>query len=633
MRRSSGLITSLAALALLMLAGSFTPLKAEILMANVQGSPLAETPPITNLNATGGFNIAIDVTRDTAGNITAGKISFIAQFVFPGSVEIVGFHIHEGAAGVAGPVRFNTGITGTTSITFASGVGLVSRDATAVDPVILARLLANPAGFYINIHSAANPGGALRGQFTTLTETQTTTVAMSPAQEVPAITGLDATGVGTLTFNPTRNAQGVVNGGNVTFTIDYNFPGAINVVGLHIHEGAAGANGPIVFDTRAGTASNPIASATGKGFLSYTVPILSAAQISALTRCLASPAGFYVNLHTNNNPGGAIRGQLTALNRAAVIAQASKYVLPTGTTPATVTLTVTGLDTLSLLASTVQINGQTATAAPDLTTGNVNVTVPAALVTNAGVLNVQVKAPNGALSLPLSIPVVPAASLNSQAVAVVDAASFRAGASAESIASAFGTKLSSALAIGTSTVLPTVLDGTTVYINGVNAPLFFVSPGQINFAVPVGTVSGPAAIVIVAKDGTVSQGLVAVRDIVPGIFTRLTNGTGAPAAVASTDNGTTFTVAMSNADGSPVEVSAGNIIVLFATGMRFKSGEVTATAGGVTGSPSFVGAQGSLLGVDQINLTIPQSMAGKGEMDLVFSVDGKQTNPVKIKVK
>lgn len=638
MRRNSGLIASLAALVLLMLASSFTPVRAQTtqtLMANVLGSPLAETPPITNLNASGGFNIVIEVTRDGAGNITAGKISFIAQYNFPGSVEFTGFHIHEGATGVAGPVRFDTGITGTTSVTDADGVGFLSRDAVMVDPVVLGRLLANPAGFYVNLHTRANPGGALRGQFTSLTETLSTTVQMTPAQETPPITGLDATGVGTITLNPTRNAQGVVNGGNATLTVDYNFPSAITVTGLHIHEGAVGVAGGIVIDTRAGTAANPVVSSTGKGFLSYTVPITTALQIGALTRLLANPTNFYINLHTQANPGGAIRGQLTALNRAPVIALSNRYALPTGTAPATVALTVTGLSTLDLLASTVLINGQTAAVAPDLTTGNVNVTIPAASLTNAGMLNIQVRTFNGTLSLPLSIPVVPAASLNSQAVAVVDSASFRVGAASESIASAFGTRLASTFvgAPAALTVLPTALDGTMVFINGVNAPLFFVSPGQVNFAVPVGTISGPASIVIVAKDGTVSQGQIVIGDISPGIFTRLANGTGAPAAVASTDNGVTFPIVMSNPDGTPVEVSAGNIIVLFGTGLRFKSGEMTATAGGVTGTPSFVGSQGGLVGLDQINLTIPQSMAGKGEMDLVFSVDGKATNAVRIKVK
>ncbi len=637
MRRSSSIIASLAALALLTLAAAFTPVRAEILMANVLGSPLAETPPITTLNASGGFNVTINVTRDAAGNITGGTISFIAQVQFPGSVTFNAFHIHEGAAGIAGPPRFDTGLSGTNTVTVASGAGLVTPAAVVVtDLAALARLLANPAGWYVNLHSTVNPGGAIRGQFTTLTESFTNTVAMTGAQEVPPITNAEAnaTGTGTLTLNPTRNALGVINGGKVTFTVDYNFPGATTFTGLHIHEGAAGVMAGVVINTGVGVGGvNTIVSPTGKGFVSITVPITTAAQIGALMRCIANPTGFYVNLHTTLNGGGAVRAQLTSLSRPPVISQSSKYVLPTGSAPATFALTVTGLDLLNLLASTVQINGQTATIAPDLATGNINVTVPAALVANAGVLNVQVKPPSGALSLPLSIPVVPAAALNSQAVAVVDSASFRAGAASESIASAFGTKLSTALVIGSGAVLPTVLDGTTVYVNGVNAPLFFVSPGQINFQMPVGTLSGPASIVVVARDGTVSQGQIVIGDISPGIFTRLTNGQGAPAAVASTDNGATFTIVMSNADGSPVEVSAGNIMQLFGTGLRFRSSDMTATAGGVTGTPSFVGPQGSLLGLDQINLTIPQAMAGKGEIDLVFSVDGKATNAVRIKVR
>ncbi|MBI1765821.1 MAG: CHRD domain-containing protein [Acidobacteria bacterium] len=634
--RKSGFIASLAAFALLMLASAFTPVQAEVLMANVLGTPLAETPPITTLNASGGFNITINVTRDAAGNITAGTITFIAQVQFPGSVSFNGFHIHEGAAGIAGPVRFNTGLSGTNTRDFASGAGLILPDPVVVtDLAALARLLANPAGFYVNLHSSVNPGGAIRGQFTTLTESLSNTVAMTGAQEVPPITNAEAnaTGTGTLTFNPTRNALGVINGGNVTFTVDYNFPGATTFTGLHIHEGPAGAAAGVVINTGLNGAASALVSPTGKGLVSITVPITTAAQIGALTRLIANPTGFYVNIHTTLNGGGAVRGQLTSLSRPPVIAQVSKYVLPTGNANATFAMTVTGLDLLNLLASTVQINGQTATAVPDVNTGLITVTVPAASLANAGVLNVQVKAPNGTLSLPLNIPVVPAASLNSQAVAVVDSASFRAGAASESIASAFGTKLASTFATGTGAVLPISLDGTSVYINGVNAPLFFVSPGQINFEVPVSTLSGPGAIVIVAKDGTVSQGQILIGDISPGIFTRLANGQGAPSAVASNDNGVTFTIVMSNADGTPVEISAGNIAVLFGTGLRFKTGDVTATAGGVTGSPSFVGAQGGLVGLDQINFTIPQSLAGKGEMDLVLSLDGKQTNPVRIKVK
>jgi hypothetical protein len=50
----------------------------------------------------------------------------------------------------------------------------------------------------------------MRAQLTRLTETIATTVTMNTAQEVPAPTGEEGTAQGTLTFNPSRNAQGQI---------------------------------------------------------------------------------------------------------------------------------------------------------------------------------------------------------------------------------------------------------------------------------------------------------------------------------------------------------------------------------------------------------------------------------------
>jgi hypothetical protein len=65
-------------------------------------------------------------------------------------------HIHRGAAGVAGPVVVN--FTGTWS-----GGGLTG-EATGVDQALINEILANPAGFYVNVHNAEFSGGAIRGQ-------------------------------------------------------------------------------------------------------------------------------------------------------------------------------------------------------------------------------------------------------------------------------------------------------------------------------------------------------------------------------------------------------------------------------------------------------------------------------------
>ena len=70
--------------------------------------------------------------------------------------------------------------------------------------------------------------------------------------------------------------------------------------------------------------------------------------------------------------------------------------------------------------------------------------------------------------------------------AVVNGASFAAGAPVApgSIASIFGSNLASTSAAVAGVPLPTLLADAKVSLNGVAAPLFFVSPGQINFQVP-----------------------------------------------------------------------------------------------------------------------------------------------------
>src|ERR1051326_7936082 len=95
-------------------------------------------------------------------------------------------------------------------------------------------------------------------------------------------------------------------------------------------------------------------------------------------------------------------------------------------------------------------------------------------------------------------------------VTTVSAASFAATLAPDSIAAAFGTGLATKVEIATGQPLPTTLAGTTVKINGEPAPLFFVSPAQINYLIPTGTPAGTAGVVVTSGDGTVSTGTVQV---------------------------------------------------------------------------------------------------------------------------
>ena len=64
-------------------------------------------------------------------------------------------HIHEGAAGAAGPV--------VVPLTAPDAAGTATGTVT-VDAALMQRIMANPAGFYANVHTSDYPDGAVRGQ-------------------------------------------------------------------------------------------------------------------------------------------------------------------------------------------------------------------------------------------------------------------------------------------------------------------------------------------------------------------------------------------------------------------------------------------------------------------------------------
>src|SRR5262245_34419343 len=111
MRTNSGLTAYLTEFFLLALASFFNPVHAESLTTLLQLSPLNEVPPINNLNATGGFQVTIEIARDPSGNIISARMNFLGVVQFPGMVTITGLHIHEGEATANGQVRFDSGIS------------------------------------------------------------------------------------------------------------------------------------------------------------------------------------------------------------------------------------------------------------------------------------------------------------------------------------------------------------------------------------------------------------------------------------------------------------------------------------------------------------------------------------------
>ncbi|MGE0103161.1 MAG: PQQ-dependent sugar dehydrogenase [Blastocatellales bacterium] len=244
----------------------------------------------------------------------------------------------------------------------------------------------------------------------------------------------------------------------------------------------------------------------------------------------------------------------------------------------------------------------------------------------------------------------------SAAATVVSAANY-AGAqlAAESIVAAFASGLaSSTQPAPDGQPLPTVLAGAGVSVrdaSGVTrqAPLFFVSPTQVNFQIPQGTIQGQATIDFRsgAVFGAAFSSQVTIASVVPSVFSANANGRGVAAAVIqrTTGDGTqTFepVIAFDQASGSfvPVPIDLGPdtdqvFLILFGTGFRYRSAlaNVSATIGGSSMQVTFLGSHPTLVGLDQANIRLDRSLIGRNDVDVVLTVDGLQANTVSIRMK
>ncbi|HNP36045.1 MAG TPA: CHRD domain-containing protein [Woeseiaceae bacterium] len=226
----------------------------------------AETVPQLKSSATGRAAITLDQA--------SGAVAIHTQV--SGLDDATEAHLHQAYAGATGPVL--VGLTKdmtTAGHWFVEGAVLNATALSAFDNGQL----------YVNVHSPANPGGEIRGQV--LPEGIVVLFAeLSGAQEIP---GLDstATGLATLTLDEAA----------LSLTVHVNTRGLDDASAAHLHNAFGGVNGPIEFDlTQDG--SNP-------AHWSAEQHVLDAAQLAAVLS-----GSTYVNVHSPDNPGGEIRGQV-----------------------------------------------------------------------------------------------------------------------------------------------------------------------------------------------------------------------------------------------------------------------------------------------------------------------------------
>jgi uncharacterized protein (TIGR03437 family) len=166
---------------------------------------------------------------------------------------------------------------------------------------------------------------------------------MLPSNEVPAVT-IAASGAATVLVHVIRDSSGNIVSGSVDFNVSYQFPGAVTVTGLHIHTGAAGANGGVTINTGISSASPVAVDATGKGVIDRQAQVATDATtaLATIRGMLDDPAGYYVNMHTTDNPGGVIRGQL----QRAEVRVVGGLMSPANEVPAVTTTTASAIGTV-----------------------------------------------------------------------------------------------------------------------------------------------------------------------------------------------------------------------------------------------------------------------------------------------
>jgi hypothetical protein len=185
-------------------------------------------------------------------------------------------HIHKGKAGVSGNV--------VVPLKTPNAAGN-AKGCTKAKKALVRSMIKSPSAFYVNVHTAEFPNGAIRGQ---LKGSSTKSFGTIVKRTLNGTSEPNATGSAVLRFRPD---DGLVcfrlTAGNVT----------LPTIAAHIHRGAAGANGNVVVPLKA-----PDANGTSDG--------CTAADQSLIQDILGSLSGYYVNVHTKEHPGGAIRAQL-----------------------------------------------------------------------------------------------------------------------------------------------------------------------------------------------------------------------------------------------------------------------------------------------------------------------------------
>jgi len=185
-------------------------------------------------------------------------------------------------------------------------------------------------------------------------------------------------------------------------------------------------------------------------------------------------------------------------------------------------------------------------------------------------------------------------------------------------------------------LVPTNVGGTSVYFNGVLAPVLYASANQVAAVAPFGIVGSLAQMYVQYQNVTSAPFNLSVASQIPAIFTLNGSGTGQAAAIDNKDG---------SINGAARPAKVGDFVQLYITGAGQTStsgtdglinaaplpvpiATVKVTIGGQTANVNFAGgAPGAVAGVIQVNAQIPSGITVGGTVPVVVQVGASNSQP------
>ncbi len=196
--------------------------------------------------------------------------------------------------------------------------------------------------------------------------------------------------------------------------------------------------------------------------------------------------------------------------------------------------------------------------------------------------------------------------------------------------------------------LPTGLDGTSVSIVDVNGgvwstPLQYVSPDQITFQISAGVPAGAAKVTVNSVNGTQSVSNIQIAAVAPSLFTlngsSLASGEAIRVGASGAQTVEPIYQITTGSELTALPISMGSstdqvYLTLFGTGLEgiTSTSQVTVTVNGVNAQVQYAGPQGGYPGVDQVNILLPASLKGAGNVNIQLTAAGIAANPVQVTI-